>query len=72
MFQGKNLNFTGLPQTRGQIIPGPTVAANGVEVAGNTDDIAALSLLVSSLQSAVTALQAAVADHETRITALEP
>lgn len=33
MFQGKNLNFTGLPQTRGQIIPGPNIAADGATVA---------------------------------------
>jgi hypothetical protein len=65
MFQGKNLNLTDIPNRRAQEVPGPTVAADGVQVADHESRIAALEALVA-------ALQATAADHETRITALEP
>jgi hypothetical protein len=79
MYQGKDLNLSRIPQTRGQIVPAPTVAANGTQVIDHEDRIVALEAAVAALQadvitlqSDVADLQATVADHETRIAALEP
>jgi len=65
MFQGKDLNLTSTPVRRYQEVGTPTVPANGAQVIDHEDRIAALEALVATLQ-------ATAADHEARITALEP
>ena len=72
MFQGTTLNQTRIPVKREQVQPGPIVQANGTVQADNIDRIAALEALVVVMQAAIDALELTVADHETRITALEP
>lgn len=65
MEQGTNLNFSRIPTRRGQVQPGPIVQANGIVQADNTDRIVAL-------EAALDAALLVIADHESRITALEP
>lgn len=67
------LNLPGLPADQSGVKLGDLIeAAAAGEVADQAAAIAALQSAVSALQSAVSALQLTAADHESRISALEP
>lgn len=42
MFQGRDLNFTDIPQSRGQTVPGPAIVADGAQVADHEARVTAL------------------------------
>jgi len=71
MFQGTTLNFGTQPVARGQIIPAPTVAANGVQVADHETRIEALEVADTALDGRVDALEAADTALDGRLDTLE-
>lgn len=71
MFQGTDLNFSSQPVKRQQIVPAPTVAANGVQVADHETRIGALEAADVALDGRVDALEAADAALDTRLDVLE-
>ena len=71
MFQGTTLNFGSQPVKRAQEVPGPTVSANGAQVADHEDRITALETADIAIDGRVDALEAADLALDGRLDALE-